>query len=395
MFLFKQIFRFSAYGAAALIMAGSLFYSNRLVSRLGSEEEKKVQLYADAVEFLGTIDTTCINTCETNFVFDKITKTNELVPTLLVGPDNQVTSVNNLRLPAGTSDEDSVKLILAYLDELQNSGESIEIENFGTRSKVYFDESALLQQLRLFPYIQLLVVVTFFTILFIGFTVAKKNEQNKVWVGLAKETAHQLGTPVSSLMAWAELLKLKGNAGGLNTELVTELEKDIQRLEIVTERFSKIGSTPELKSVAISDLLKNSADYMQNRIPKSTILNLNLETASGTKINASPPLFAWVLENLLKNALDAIPEEKGEITLKATESATEIFIDVIDNGKGIPKNKFRQVFKPGFTTKKRGWGLGLSLTKRIVENYHRGKIFVRHSEIGKGTTFRIVMPKIW
>lgn len=393
MFSNQTYLRFIVYGAAAIIIAGSLWYSNQLVGKLGAEEEKKVQLYADAIEFLGTDDTTCINSCETSFVFDKITKTNELVPTLLVDPENNITSVNNLDLPDDISESDSIKYIQNYLASLKKSGESIEIETFGTTNLVLFDESALLKQLRLFPYIQLLLVVSFFIILFIGFNVAKKNEQNKVWVGLAKETAHQLGTPVSSLMAWAELLKLKQGETGANEEMVAELEKDIQRLQVVTERFSKIGSTPELRTVTVSEMLEDSASYIRKRIPKSTELSLEYEVEPSSTINVNPPLFAWVIENLLKNALDAIPGDSGKIGLKASAGAKEIYIDVIDNGKGIAKKHVNQVFKPGFTTKKRGWGLGLSLTKRIIEHYHKGKIFVKQSEVGKGTTFRVAIPK--
>ncbi|MCB9230695.1 MAG: HAMP domain-containing histidine kinase [Bacteroidia bacterium] len=393
----QRFFRVLIYGLALLITAGSLWYSNSLVSRLAVEEEMDVQLYAESMEFIGSVNEECDvpDNCETNFVFNKITRANDLIPTLLVTEDGTITGSANLGIPPGLPPEDSLARVKAYLEELKSSGahKPIEIEFYGTTNYVYYDESTLLKRLRLFPYLQLVLISIFIIIIFAGFFVAKKNEQNRVWVGLAKETAHQLGTPVSSLMAWIELLKLKLGENPEDAEMVAELGKDVERLQIITERFSKIGSVPELTDIPLSRILNESADYMRKR--KSRLVTIEVEnTCRETEtVPVNLPLFQWVLENLVKNALDAIDREKGRIRLIASASLKEVYIDVEDNGKGMPKSMHNQVFKPGFTTKKRGWGLGLSLTKRIVENYHQGRIFVKHSEPGKGTTFRVVLPK--
>jgi signal transduction histidine kinase len=262
---------------------------------------------------------------------------------------------------------------------------------------IYYRESDLLRNLRNFPYLQLLVIIIFISVVFAVFYVSKKSQQNRVWVGLAKETAHQLGTPVSSLMAWNELLKIK--AGETREELLptlNELERDIHRLEIITERFSKIGSKPELKPVNIKELLENAVAYLEKRISAKSKVRIILENKfpDSKTVSMSRPLFEWVIENLMKNALDALNNSQGIIILRAGETSRHIAIEVEDTGKGISSSNIKKVFEPGFTTKKRGWGLGLSLSKRIIEEYHGGRIFIKKSELGKGTTFRIHLRKI-
>jgi signal transduction histidine kinase len=248
-----------------------------------------------------------------------------------------------------------------------------------------------LTQLRLFPYVQLSVIAIFLLLAYTAFNSSRKSEQNLVWVGLAKETAHQLGTPISSLMAWLELLKDKFNAE--EDPLMAEMGNDIKRLEIVADRFSKIGSVPKLDTLVVYDVIKDFVDYFRVRVSHNISFEVTGDTTAKAGLNV--PLFDWVTENLLKNAVNAI-EGKGEIKVHISTNKVkdQVFIDISDTGRGIPRSKFVRVFQPGYTTRKRGWGLGLSLTKRIVENYHNGHIFVRESELGKGTTFRISLKNI-
>ena len=384
------------YGIAVVITAGSIWYSNSLVKKLGDEEEKKVKLYAEALEYVGNVEDgneEC-GAAETEFVFSKIIKKDDLIPTILVDEDGNITSQQNLGIQPGLSKEDSVKAVKKELEGMKKSKTNlpIEIKFYGQKNIVYYDESSLLKRLRIFPYLQLLVIFIFITIVFISFSVAKKSEQNKVWVGLAKETAHQLGTPVSSLLAWVELLKLKSEDKPEDQEWIRELDKDVKRLETITERFSKIGSKPELKLMPIADLLETSADYIRKRLPRRVTLQIENRIPASGMLPVNEPLFSWVVENLLKNALDAIQGE-GNIVIRAKETSNDFLIDIQDSGKGISRQYFEEVFKPGFTTKKRGWGLGLSLTRRIIQDYHKGKIFVQYSEVGKGTTFRILLHK--
>jgi signal transduction histidine kinase len=269
--------------------------------------------------------------------------------------------------------------------------EPIMLKVFGNNWFVYYHDSFVLTQLKVFPYIQLSVIALFLMVAYTAFNTSRKSEQNQVWVGLAKETAHQLGTPISSLMAWTELMKEKFDAE--DDPLIAEMENDIRRLEIVADRFSKIGSQPVLEEHSVYDVVKDFVDYFKVRV--SNKIHFEIHGNPLLKAGLNIPLFDWVLENLLKNAVNAI-ENTGEIKVDISGSKTrnQIYIDVTDTGKGIPRSKFETVFQPGYTTRKRGWGLGLSLTRRMVENYHSGQIFVKDSEIGKGTTFRIVLKGI-
>jgi signal transduction histidine kinase len=280
--------------------------------------------------------------------------------------------------------------VLKRIKQMQQNHEPVVADlGEGITRYIYYDDSDTLRQLRVFPYVQLGIFAAFLLIAYFAFSNARKSEQNLVWVGMAKETAHQLGTPISSLEGWIEYLReLEGMKG--NEQILTELESDVNRLSLVAERFSKIGSVPQLTPHDVQATLQRNVDYMRKR--SSARVKWALQAQQGIQFIINNQLFDWVLENLLKNALDAMDGE-GSITVEAGSEGNHVWIDVTDSGKGIPKNKFETIFEPGYSTKRRGWGLGLSLTKRIVEEYHNGKIVVKHSEIGKGTTFRITLPK--
>lgn len=376
---------------AVLIAAASLLYSNFLASQLLEQEVKRMDQFAKAIEYVSDLEVDAENN-EVGWVTQHVITQNELIPTILV-LNGEINSTMNLDLDQDLSPEEKKLAEIDYLQYLRTleTPEPLVIPYFGQTMEIYYDESNILKKLRLYPYLMLLVIAAFILIVFGSFFIATKNEQNKVWVGMAKETAHQLGTPVSSLMAWVELLELKAE-GEEDEELIEELRKDVTRLQTIAERFSKIGSVPELKEAVLKDLLDKAAEYLRKRMPKKVILEVVNELPEDQVIPVNEALFEWVIENLLKNALDAIPGQ-GKISIRAHDKGKDVQIDVEDTGKGIPKHQWKTVFKPGFTTKKRGWGLGLSLTKRVVENYHRGRIVVLNSEVGKGTTFRITMPK--
>ena len=272
---------------------------------------------------------------------------------------------------------------------MASQNQPIEVEfGDGSKSYIFYQESILLTQLKYYPYVMFGIIGLFLLVAYLLFSTARRVEQNQVWVGMAKETAHQLGTPLSSLMAWLEYLKSKG----LDEETSREIEKDVKRLETITERFSKIGSVPKLDYVDLVKVLEDSINYMKLRTSKNVVFTINAGNQEEVMAQLNIPLFEWVIENLIRNAVDAM-NGNGAITITLADQTQFVYIDVSDTGKGIPKSKYKTVFEPGFTTKQRGWGLGLSLTKRIIENYHSGKIFVKSSEIDKGTTFRIVLNK--
>ena len=292
------------------------------------------------------------------------------------------------------SNVDSLKIkdpafLKSTLAEMASQNQPLEVEfGDGSKSFIFYKESALLTQLKYYPYIMLLVIGVFLLIAYVLFSTARKMEQNQVWVGMAKETAHQLGTPLSSLIAWLEYLKTKG----LDDSTAIEIEKDLNRLQMITERFSKIGSVPVLDYVDLVKVLEDAIDYMKLRTSKNVSFTLNAGTGTSFFAKLNVPLFEWVIENLIRNAVDAM-NGNGAITITLYDQTQYVYIDITDTGKGIVKSKFKTVFEPGYTTKKRGWGLGLSLTKRIIEIYHAGKIFVKNSDQQKGTTFRIVINK--
>jgi len=357
----------------------SLWYTNRLVQKLAHEEEKKVLLWANATKALLKSEG------DFNFLLD-IIKDNETIPTILVDDKGKYISSRNLD-SVKANDE---KYIAEQLQIMMAQHEPIKIlydEKNHHYNYLYYKNSIILTQLKQYPYYQLSIIAIFILISYFAFSASRKSEQNQVWVGMSKETAHQLGTPISSLSAWINLIRETEKVA--QEELLVELENDVKRLERITERFSKIGSAPDLKPENISSVLDNSIAYLKPRVSEKVVFELiNDEPETTALMNI--PLFEWVIENLCKNAIDAMTGE-GKICMKIKSEAEKVIIDICDTGKGMASSKFKTVFKPGFTTKKRGWGLGLSLAKRIIEDYHNGKIFVKESSPDKGTTFRIVL----
>jgi len=380
---------------STLISIGSLYYTNILVNQLKAREKQQVLLFAKAIEYTVNED---LNT-NVLFVAEEIINKNNSIPTILVDDKGEVVNVRNVHIDS-TQSKGKIRSQLQL--EIQRMGEVYEPitiqfkdptnnnEVFGFQ-KLYYKNSFLLTQINAYPYVQLSVIALFGFISYLAFTYSKAAEQNRVWVGLAKETAHQLGTPLSSLLAWIEVLREDPDLK--NKEIVTELEKDTRKLTIVTERFSSIGSTPVLKQENVVGLINNVIYYLRTRI--SSKVKIDVFTLSeNIQVMVHPPLFEWVVENLCKNAVDAIGGS-GTIAIKILRgSDRKVFIDISDTGKGIPRSKMSMVFKPGFTTKKRGWGLGLTLAKRIIESYHNGKIFVKSSDENQGTTFRIALNTV-
>jgi two-component sensor histidine kinase len=375
----KQRWKLILFIAAVIIGTGSLWYTNRLVGKLSEKEQKKASIWAEATRIL--LESSQSET-DLNFLF-KVIEDNNTVPVILTDQDDKILYFRNLD-DAKASRPEYISKQLEVMKKL-HPPLVIDLGN-GNKNFIYYKESIILQQLSIYPYFQLTVIIIFVIVSYIAFNSSRKAEQNKVWVGLSRETAHQLGTPTSSLMAWLEILKDKVE----DQNLVKELEKDVQRLNIITERFSKIGSQPKLVNSDLEALVEEVVNYMRNRIPKSVEIKFHsADNQIFCPLNTN--LIGWVFENLIKNALDAV-SNKGIVEIKLSINNKQAQVDVIDNGKGILKRNFKKVFKPGFTTKSRGWGLGLSLTKRIIEDYHRGKIFVLRSELNKGTTFRVIVP---
>ncbi len=375
----KQIWKSLLLFFAILIGAGSLYYTNQLVKKISSEERKKVKLWAEATRQLGSQESA---NQDIDFLV-KIIRDNETVPVILMDDDGHFISHRNLD-STRSNDE---KYLQHQLELMKQKQEPIIIDlGEDKKNYIYYKDSTLLTQLSYYPYIQLAVILIFIMISYYAFSISRRAEQNQVWVGLSRETAHQLGTPTSSLMAWIELMKIKE----VEPELVNKMQDDINRLEKITERFSKIGSKPNLKAQSIQPVIKNVQEYLNKRFSS----NIHFEMSNQVKniiVPLNTDLFEWVLENICKNAYDSL-QGSGEIKINITPNKKRIYIDVSDNGKGIQKSKHKTIFKPGYTTKKRGWGLGLSLSKRIIEQYHNGKIYVLHSEPGKGTTIRIALP---
>ena len=371
-----------------LISTGTIFFTNVLVTQLKERERNQVKLFARALEYT-------INDTENNILFitEEIIKKNHSIPTILTDDKNKIISYTNINIDSSWSQARKDKVLKDELADMTKTYPPIEIllkdqvtQQVYSVQKVYYRNSFLLSELIAYPYIEIAILAIFGFISYLAFNYSRTSEQNRVWVGLAKETAHQLGTPLSSLMAWIEVLrddpelKKKG--------VVDELDKDIQKLRMVTERFSSIGSIPVLKDENVYQLINNVVSYLQPRI--SSKVKIEVYTLSETiKAKIHAPLFEWVVENLCKNAVDAMGNA-GTIAIKILRGSDgKVFIDLSDTGKGIPKKMIGSVFRPGFTTKKRGWGLGLTLAKRIIEIYHEGRIFVKSSDENQGTTFRI------
>ena len=368
--------------AAIAIAVTSLLVSHYLVKDLSNEERQKMEIWAQALHALNNAN----EDTDLSLVLDVI-QSNNTIPVIVIDSTGQVDDYRNIQMNEKTA-VDSDVYVRQYSQKLYRSGKYIKI-NLGDSTKtndyrlVCYDESTLLKRLSSYPYWQLGIVMVFVVVAIFALLSSKRAEQNKVWVGLSKETAHQLGTPISSLMAWVEILK----ENHPEDDLIQEMDKDVKRLENIAERFSKIGSVPEPKEGSMNEVLVHATDYMRRRTSNKVEIICNLPAHDViVKMNAS--LFEWVIENLCKNAVDAM-EGKGRIVLTLSEENGHAIIEVTDNGKGIRKKDIRNIFTPGFTTKQRGWGLGLSLARRIVEEYHQGRIFVKSTEVGKGSTFRI------
>lgn len=371
--------------AAVVIAMASLVVSNALVHELADEERNKMEVWAEAMRALNLAD----ENTDLNLVL-KVINENNTIPVIVTDAGGNVQTFRNVKLN-GETYEDSLKQAGQISERLFDEGRYIRIVlGDNTRDgyiNVCYDDSVMLKRLAAYPYIQLGVVMLFVVVAIFALLTSKRAEQNKVWVGLSKETAHQLGTPISSLMAWVEILK----ENYPDDDMIPEMDKDVKRLELIAERFSKIGSLPEPVPASLNEVMAHVMEYMDRRTSsKVKFIKDFPDEDIIIKINAS--LFEWVIENLCKNAVDAM-EGSGTITLHMESATDKAVIEVTDTGKGIRKKDLRNVFKPGFTTKKRGWGLGLSLAKRIVEEYHKGRIFVKSSETGKGTTFRIELKK--
>lgn len=364
---------------AVVIAIVSLLVSHFLIRDLQQEEYSKMKIWAQALDALNNAD----ETTDLSLVLSVIAG-NNTIPVVVMDSHGNVMDSRNVDVNA-KNETDSIAQLKHIGETMKNAGKFIKIDLRGDYQLVCYDESTMLKRLAGYPYVQLGVVLIFVVVAIFALLSSKRAEQNKVWVGLSKETAHQLGTPISSMMAWTEMLR----ESYPNDTLIPEMEKDVKRLEMIADRFSKIGSLPEPVEANLTDVLTHVADYMDRRTSHSVVIKRNFPNHDViVKMNAS--LFEWVIENLCKNAVDAM-DGKGCIVITLTEEERKVVIDVADNGKGIRKKDVKSVFTPGFTTKKRGWGLGLSLAKRIVEEYHKGKIFVKSSDVGVGTTFRIEM----
>jgi nitrogen-specific signal transduction histidine kinase len=384
----KKRWKYLLLAFACVIASGSLFYTSYLVKNIARSERTRAQVWAMSMRQI-------LNSDDNDFLKYTIAVRDSLVvPAIVTDAKGDIrlsrgldTTKTYIDLPSPGKKYD-LKYFKDELEYMKGQHEPIRLQILGEENFVYYKDSPLLTQLKIFPYVQLSVIAVFLLMAYTAFSSSRKSEQDQVWVGLAKETAHQLGTPISSLMAWIELMKEKFNAE--DDVLVAEMENDVKRLEIVADRFSKIGSKPVLEEHGVYAVVKDFVDYFKVRVSK----NITFEMSGNPHLKAgiNIPLFDWVIENLLKNAVNAI-DGKGSIKVEISGNKVknQVFIDVTDTGKGIPRSKFDTVFQPGYTTRKRGWGLGLSLTKRMIDNYHNGQIFVKDSELGKGTTFRIVL----
>ncbi|TKC00765.1 sensor histidine kinase [Pedobacter cryophilus] len=372
---------------AIIIAASSLWYTDFLVERISKSERTRAELWSQSFKKMFETDDDEMM----NYLF--AVRDSLVVPAIVTNEKDSIITYVALDTSRTydkieTDKKYDPKYFVRELKSMKSQHQAITLELNGKTSYVYYKDSYLLTQLRFFPYIQLSVIAIFLIIAYTTFNSSRRSEQNQVWVGLAKETAHQLGTPISSLMAWVELLKDKFNAE--DDPLILQMENDVKRLEIVADRFSKIGSKPILTSHSVYETIKDYVDYFRVRVSDKIEFVVTGDENQEALLNI--PLFDWVIENILKNAVNAI-EGRGKISVNIVENLVkeQIFVDITDTGKGIPRSKFDAIFQPGFTTRKRGWGLGLSLTKRIIENYHRGQIFVKESELEKGTTFRIII----
>lgn len=368
------------FGFSLVISIGSIYYTNTLVEELKERERRQVDLYASALEYAS------VNTDNLTFIFQDIIQENRSIPVITTDANGNPLEYKNIKLKKNSSEAEIDRQLRAELAEMKALYEPIKLldDYF-----IYYRNSELLTRLKYYPYVQLSVILVFGILAYALFNQSKVAEQNRLWAGLTKETAHQLGTPLASLMAWIDYFK-NSPVWEENKEVIMELDKDVKKLQMVTERFSNIGSTPVIRAENVFKAVEETINYLRPRISSKVDIRLNSH-AENIEALLNKPLFEWVVENICKNAVDAM---KGQGTISidiVKESERFVFIDISDTGKGMEKGMFKKVFNPGFTTRKRGWGLGLTLAKRIIEGYHQGRVFVNGSELGKGTTFRIVL----
>lgn len=368
---------------AIVIVSATIFFSGFLSKKIAREEKQKIEQWVEAVKEINNSGST-----QTNLSGKILTENSKDIPMIAVTEKDSILDHYNIDTLGIANNK---KFLSQKLQEFKSLNDPIIWKNpFDSTqtNKVYYGESGLLKQIRYFPLIQLLVAALFIIVTLITVSTRNKSTQNQVWAGMAKETAHQLGTPLSSLQGWVEMLKDKPG----NENIASEMSKDVDRLKLVSDRFGKIGSTPQLEETNIVYQVQEMVSYIKRRSPEKIIFTMNTYEELDIPVMINAPLFDWVIENLLKNALDAM-EGKGNINVDIKNEVAQVVVDITDTGKGISSKYQSQVFKPGFTTKKRGWGLGLSLSKRIIEQYHKGELFVKSSEPGKGTTFRILLKK--
>jgi signal transduction histidine kinase len=374
----------------ALIGIVSLFYTYNIVENIDKREQQQLVLYAELLQY--SANHSAEDSEDLTLLFDIVNQNiiQSRIPYVLVGEDNVPIDARNIDLPVGLKHKDKQRILKEEFTAIKGEHPPIIINISGIKQYIYSGDSPLLRQMRYYPYIQLVSLLVLSLLAYLVFSSSRTAEQNRVWVGLAKETAHQLGTPIASMMGWVELFRSMPEQ--YSDEITNEIEKDVKRLETITTRFSSIGSVPVIKEEDIAELIGPFLIYLQRRISTKVKITFQNELPFSQTVRLNRSLFEWVIENLCKNAVDAM-SGIGAIHVQMVEHRHEIFIDIADTGKGILKKSWKKVFTPGFSTKKRGWGLGLTLAKRIIEEYHGGKLYIKNSEIDKGTTFRIVLKK--
>lgn len=380
---------------ALLIAGGTLYYTQNLITKLQEKERQIVQLYAKGIEYVAN---TTAQDADITFLFDNIIKPIDF-PLILTDANNDVKGkedIKNIKFNGKLSREELRKFFAEKVKEMDKIHPPIVVAYNDTvvLTKIHYGDSELINQLKFYPYLQLIIAALFIVLGYVGFSNIKSSEQSNIWVGMAKETAHQFGTPISSLMGWLEMLKINYKDKDKVLDIAEEIDNDVEKLRKITYRFSKIGATPEMKKKVVYSEIYNLIGYFERRLPQ-TGKNVELKISGDEQVCAelNSELFDWVIENLVKNALDAIENKKGKIEISIKEAKKYVDIEVSDTGKGIDLKRRKDVFRPGYSTKRRGWGLGLSLSRRIIEDYHGGKIFVKNSIPGVGTTFKILLHK--
>jgi signal transduction histidine kinase len=392
----KSSWKWYLAAGGVLIVSLSLVYTKYIADQLAKREIQQVSIWTEAQRSLNKVEIDTFQFFHCDLTLEaRVLELNTTIPVILVNQSGEIEDALNVEGSVGTSIDTSK--VRKALNAMFASGTVDSIDASLPREqiikKVYFSHSVLLSQLKWYPFVQLLLIGLFIVFGYMAFSAARRAEENQVWLGMAKETAHQLGTPITAILGWIETLRLTNEDHASNLEMFDELGKDVTRLELVADRFSKIGALPELSPVNLYEQLELCRDYMQRRAPRKVAFVFpDPQSEPPLMVSINPPLFDWVVENLLRNAIDAIEGGIGTITAVVYKEANFACIDISDTGKGIPANKFKTVFKPGYSTKTRGWGLGLSLSQRIVQQYHSGKIFVKRSEPGKGATFTIKLP---